>query len=296
MSTYTGTQCDVIPAGLSLMNFRHAVLDGQFSGITDVDAIYQDGIHMTSLGSYIVNLTAFTVIYKMSPVNKVSVRPPSISQGDALKIQQIVWDTVSNYPQSGLYIDPTTPTPSPTLEPTATPTPTPMLSYSVSLGCLSVTNGINTGDTTYDDYMNAAGVTDVTIRASYKSPIILGATTINKTSKDATLENILNGSYVITVSRNGYLIRDIGITMAGANLVLGDKSLLSGDVFVDGIVDGSDSESLFSAIGFSYGNLNYVPEFDLNLDGIIDGTDTEMLFANLGLDVGYYGETVDYYN
>ena len=77
---------------------------------------------------------------------------------------------------------------------------------------------------------------------------------------------------------------------------LGDKSLFAGDVFVDGIIDGSDSEAIFSAIGIPYGLNGYVSDYDLNHDGIIDGTDSEMLFANLGNDVGIYNETVDYYN
>jgi len=125
---------------------------------------------------------------------------------------------------------------------------------------------------------------------------LIGTTTVNQTAKTASFTGILNGNYVVSVSRSGYLIRDIAVTIAGATLNLGDKSMLSGDVYADEIIDGSDSESLFSAIGYGYGDLSYVVSYDLNLDGIIDGTDSEMLMANLGLDVGFYGESVDYYN
>jgi len=58
----------------------------------------------------------------------------------------------------------------------------------------------------------------------------------------------------------------------------------------------SRPESLFSTIGYGYGDASYVVEYDMNLDGIIDGTDSEMLMANLGYDVGFYGETLNYYN
>lgn len=80
-----------------------------------------------------------------------------------------------------------------------------------------------------------------------------------------------------------------------ATVFLGDKSLLAGDINTDGIIDGTDSEMLFSVLGFAYGDQDFMKKYDLNIDGIIDGTDTEMLFANLGLDVGIYGEIVDYY-
>jgi len=168
--------------------------------------------------------------------------------------------------------------------------------YNVNLTALSAADLMNTGDTSYDNYMNAAGKTTVTIRNSYLATDIIASTQIDPTSKTATFSGLTDREYLVTVSRNGYLIRDFGITVAGENVNLGDRSLLAGDVFTDGIIDGSDSESLFSTIGFSYGDTTYVPAYDVNLDGIVDGTDSEMLFANLGSDVGIYLEPVDYYN
>jgi len=72
---------------------------------------------------------------------------------------------------------------------------------------------------------------------------------------------------------------------------------LPGDIiFIDGIIDGSDSEALFSVIGKIYGDGSYSTSKDFILDGIIDGTDTEMLFANLGHTTNTYGESVNYFN
>ncbi|MEI6602892.1 MAG: hypothetical protein WCL54_05355 [Clostridia bacterium] len=185
-------------------------------------------------------------------------------------------------------------TATPTPVPTATPEPTPA-GYTVSLGCLSAADLLNTGDTVYDAYMNAAGVTNVSIRSTYLSTTILKTTSVDPVTKTASFASMPNGDYVVSVTRSGYMIRDIAVTVAGGNVSLGDKSMIAGDIFPDEIIDGSDSESMFSAIGYGYGDPNYIVSFDINLDGILDGTDSELLMANLGLDVGYYGESVNYY-
>ena len=187
------------------------------------------------------------------------------------------------------YVPTQTPTPSPT------PTPTPS-GHSVTLTSLSAADRMNTGDNSYDAYMNANGKTTVTIKNSYKATSIIATKTIDPATKSVTFTGLTSRDYVVSVSRNGYLVRNIRVTAAGADVNLGNKSLIAGDVFVDGIIDGSDSESLFSEIGHGYGITGYVPSYDLSFDGTIDGTDTEMLFANIGLDVGAYGESVDYYN
>ena len=169
--------------------------------------------------------------------------------------------------------------------------------YAVSLDVASAADIMNTGDTLYDDFMNTAGATKITVKASYLSTEILATVVVDPVLKNATVPNLVDGNYLFTVSRNGYLIRDITVTVAGGNLNLGDKSILAGDVYAaDGIIDGSDTEMLFSAIGYGYGDAGFLSDSDLNLDGIVDGTDSEMLFTNLGYDVGVYGETVDYYN
>ncbi|MEI6132907.1 MAG: hypothetical protein WCQ41_08820, partial [Bacillota bacterium] len=86
------------------------------------------------------------------------------------------------------------------------------------------------------------------------------------------------------------------VTVNGADVALGNKALIAGDVFVDGRIDGSDSELVFSAIGNSYGDSGYLSGCDLNLDGMLDGSDSEMLFTKLGQDTSTYGESVNYNN
>ena len=165
----------------------------------------------------------------------------------------------------------------------------------VSLSSLSAADALNTGDTVYNQFMNVEGETTVTARATYLSPTILASAIVNPVTKTVSFSNLTDGAYVLSVLRNGYMTRDFAITISGTSMQLGDKSLFAGDVYADGIIDGSDSEQLFSTIGLGYGDLGYVPLNDINLDGIVDGTDTEMLFAFIGYDVSSYGETVDYY-
>ncbi len=184
-----------------------------------------------------------------------------------------------------------TPTPSPT--PTPTPTPTPAPTYSISLTSTSAANELNTGDTVYDAAMNLAGLTTVELKASYLSPT-LQTTTVNLSTKEASFANVEEGNYVIVISRNGYLKRSIDVTVSGADVSLGNKPLIAGDVYVDGLIDGSDTEKMFTSIGLDYSDTLFDVVLDLNLDGILDGTDTETQFSSLGANVNTYGETVNY--
>ena len=168
------------------------------------------------------------------------------------------------------------------------------VTLSVSLTSLNAAATLNTGDTAYDLFMNSASVSEVTIRSSYLSQTFIATTSINPSTKVANFTGLLNNNYIITVSRSGYMKRDIAVTVAGNNLDLGNKELIPGDVFVDGVIDGSDSETLFSKIGQMYGDLGYLTSNDFNRDGIIDGTDTETLFAHIGNNITLYGEVINY--
>ena len=167
---------------------------------------------------------------------------------------------------------------------------------SVSVHSASAADALNTGDAVYDAYMNLAGTSQVAVRASYLATETIATASINPVSKLAIVSSLPAGNHLFSVSRAGYLTRDFQFTVSGGAQATGDKSLIAGDVFADGIIDGSDSETLFHSIGLSYGDSAYIVGYDLNLDGILDGTETETIFANLGLDVSYYGETVDYYH
>jgi|GEM_PF-997315 len=155
---------------------------------------------------------------------------------------------------------------------------------------LTAIDPMNSGDAVYDAYIMANGTTHITLKQTYMSNEILYTTTVDPVTKMAQIPVVADGKYFVSVSRNGWLTRNFDVAVAGATVELGDKSLIPGDVYLDGIIDGSDSEALFASIGMGYGDAGYLVENDINLDGILDGTDTETIFANIGLDEGTYGE------
>jgi len=134
------------------------------------------------------------------------------------------------------------------------------------------------------------------VKATYLNPEILYTTTVDAGTKAASISSIIEGTYVVAVSRNGYMTRYITVSGTVGTTDIGNKSLIPGDVYADGIIDGSDTELMFTYIGNSYGDPLFDSKLDFNNDGIVDGTDSEMLLANLGLGVGVYNKNVNYYN
>jgi len=169
------------------------------------------------------------------------------------------------------------------------------ISRSVTFSVSSAAQRVNTGDSVYNDYMNGNSGTTVTVRNSYLTLSVIQNTTVPLPTKTSVLINLADQKYLLSILRKGYLRRDVPIVVAGENLSLGDKPLVAGDVYVDGIIDGSDSELLFSKIGNTYVDAAYDIACDFNNDGVIDGTDTEKLFSGLGFDVIDYHEYVNYY-
>ncbi|MEI6132303.1 MAG: hypothetical protein WCQ41_05720, partial [Bacillota bacterium] len=283
-------EVNVVPSALALKNLRTAIQAGTFpGGVTDFVEFAAantttDTLHLSERGAYLVSLLTFAVMYKTSPVGIVSVKPASLTEAQADALKQIAWDTLVNYQYSGVYG-----------QGTATPTPTPA-TYSVTASSNSVANAISTGDSSYNTFLNNNSKTTLTVKSSYLSQQTIATTTFNANTKSATISNLSNGNYVLVISRAGYLTRYVSITISGQNVDIGQKTLIPGDIFASGNIDGSDTESFFSSIGQLYGDGGYAIACDLNNDGIIDGTDAEMVFAKLGLNVGYYGETVDFFS
>jgi len=120
---------DIVPTNLALKRLKTVIQAGQFpGGVTDFIAFAAnsatDLIHLNERGAYLINLTTFATMYKKSPVGVVTVKPASLTDEQALYLQQMAWDVCTTYQYSGVY-GLATPTPTPT--PTATPTPTPTL-------------------------------------------------------------------------------------------------------------------------------------------------------------------------
>lgn len=107
----------VIPAGQVLLNFMTAVRKaGGVEGVAGPQDLFGldpegklDPIHMGDLGNYLVALTHYAVLYQKSPVGlphellKADGTPAKAPSAEAARLmQQVVWDTVTAYPKTGV--------------------------------------------------------------------------------------------------------------------------------------------------------------------------------------------------
>jgi hypothetical protein len=107
----------IIPAGQALRAVIEACGSGALIGYSR-SSFYADHVHQTALGGYVTALTQYATIYKKSPVGlPTSTLSPladntvvAIPVAVATRIQEIVWDVVRTYPNSGL-IDSSEPPP-----------------------------------------------------------------------------------------------------------------------------------------------------------------------------------------
>jgi len=96
------------------------------------------------------------------------------------------------------------------------------------------------------------------------------------------------GTYVLELSRAGYITRWGKIEIFTDGTPLGHREIVSGDVNGDFIVDAFDI-SLFNQYW-----LTNEPRFDLNGDGTVDGFDLDILKDNIKAYIGIYQETIDF--
>jgi hypothetical protein len=99
----------VIPAGTAIGELYDAIQAGQVPDMTQIDGIFEDNVHMNDIGNYFVALVHYATIYRRSPVGLTNQTSDifgtpfnSPTPAQALFFQQLVWDVVQNYPQSGV--------------------------------------------------------------------------------------------------------------------------------------------------------------------------------------------------
>ena len=100
----------VIPAGQVMARFVRAVeARGGFDGIAGSSDLFTDTIHPNDVGTYLVALTHYAVLYQRSPIGlprqlRRADGTPAVPPGPeaARLMQKIVWDIVSAYPKTGV--------------------------------------------------------------------------------------------------------------------------------------------------------------------------------------------------
>ena len=192
----------------------------------------------------------------------------------------------------------TDPTPSPnptaTPAPTVTPTPTPTpFGFEITVSVSNAADESFTGDILLNQIMNDGGATTLTVRQTYTSTQILKTEQIDYVTKSALVSGLLPGSYLFTLKRPGYLLREFTVVVS-ENADLGDMPLIPGDVDESGAIDFADTAYVSDAYSLYIGDSGYLPKYDFNLDGVIDFVDIGMIDGNYGLDVSAYGDFIDY--
>jgi hypothetical protein len=103
----TNPEVALIPAGEVFVALDEKMRAGKFEGLTSVQQLHRDQIHLNSIGKNIAAWTAYAVIFKQCPVGlpnnshpKDSLVPPfqnvaEVSPADLKLIQETIWEVVT---------------------------------------------------------------------------------------------------------------------------------------------------------------------------------------------------------
>ena len=100
----------LIPAGQVMARFlREAEARGGVDGISGLNDLFSDNIHVNDLGFYLVALTHYAVIYGKDPrglpheLTRADGTPADAPSAEAAALmQETVWDVVTNLPRTGV--------------------------------------------------------------------------------------------------------------------------------------------------------------------------------------------------
>lgn len=100
----------LIPAGQGLATLYDSIQTGAIPGISTINDLFADDIHLNDLGRYFVACIHFAMIYGISPVGLThqlhnmwgGAYTTAPTPAQALKFQQIAWDVANNYPNTCL--------------------------------------------------------------------------------------------------------------------------------------------------------------------------------------------------
>jgi PKD repeat protein len=101
----------MIPGHKMMARLYDDVLAGVVPGITNFNQFFSDNIHTNELGAYAIAMIHYACIFNTSPVglpHNLITNPPAgtplPSPELALYIQNMVWDVVTSYPRTGIYL------------------------------------------------------------------------------------------------------------------------------------------------------------------------------------------------
>lgn len=96
----------IVPGGLGLVRLRQAIEAGRLPGYTDFfgQIFLSSGtdIHLTRPGAYFITLIFYASMFQSNPVNTLPDADIGLTDQQALVLQNIAWETVTNYAESGV--------------------------------------------------------------------------------------------------------------------------------------------------------------------------------------------------
>lgn len=99
----SGPEFQIIPGHRAMMALYDAVVAGSLPWTGgNMTFFIEDGIHLTRPGLYYIALVQVATLYKMSPVGAPIPSDVSLTQAQALQLQQMAWNVVSQYSLSGV--------------------------------------------------------------------------------------------------------------------------------------------------------------------------------------------------
>ena len=98
-----GKQVLIVPGGPALVALKRAIEAGNVPGISNFFAThFDDDLHLTAKGQYLVSLVFYACLYRQSPEGRVTSANSTLTDAQAKIYQRIAWDTARSYRWSGL--------------------------------------------------------------------------------------------------------------------------------------------------------------------------------------------------
>lgn len=105
-------QVYIIPTGEVLYELTNRIKQGQISGLSSIDEIYRDTVHLTyssapgstgvGIGRYIAATTMFSTLYGVSPDGLIDPEYANLDPVLRAQLNDVVWDVVSSYQYAGV--------------------------------------------------------------------------------------------------------------------------------------------------------------------------------------------------
>lgn len=104
----------IAPAGLAFKRLNDSLLAGKIPGHTQLTDFFTDNIHHNQAGGYLISATIYATLFKKSPLGLTRSIDANewgtkfqweVSDAVMIKLQEIAWETVCNYPRSGVDCD-----------------------------------------------------------------------------------------------------------------------------------------------------------------------------------------------